>query len=58
MDAYLGAFQVHKAFHVRSGEIVAIKKAKETVADRDVGGTIPRRSGMEAKPFIFVGGNL
>ena len=33
------SFQVHKAFHVRSGEIVAIKKAKETVADRDVGGT-------------------
>lgn len=30
--------KVHKAFHVRSGEIVAIKKAKETVADRDVGG--------------------
>ena len=46
---------MHKAFHVRSGEIVAIKKAKETVADRDVGGTVPERSGMEAKPCIFVG---
>jgi len=30
--------KVHKAFHVRSGELVAIKKAKESVAERDVGG--------------------
>ena len=49
-----GGFQVHKAFHVRSGEIVAIKKAKETVADRDVGGTATWRS---YRPF-FGGGGL
>ena len=58
IDMPLGeTFQVHKAFHVRSGEIVAIKKAKETVADRDVGGTVTWRStpffgsGRGAKPM-------
>lgn len=30
--------QVHKAFHIKTGQIVAIKKAKESAADRDVGG--------------------
>ncbi|CAK9115398.1 Cyclin-dependent kinase 7 (CDK-activating kinase) (CAK) (Cell division protein kinase 7) (MO15 homolog) [Durusdinium trenchii] len=29
---------VHKAFHIKTGQIVAIKKAKESAADRDVGG--------------------
>ena len=65
IDMPLGeTFQVHKAFHVRSGEIVAIKKAKETVADRDVGGTVTWRStpffGLVGgpNPCIIIGGNL